>query len=309
MKRNKKLITLILLSLLCLGLAVTGSLAAFTKTNYIKRVVSTKAGNSDLRFSSNYLLPLKENGGIEARQLPLGDVFSLAVTVCNYPQSDMTRFSSSSIPFQLKVALLDSDGSNLSDQTAKSKLKINGTSLSEYNPDNITLTGGHPSMKQFTFTYSGDINDLKNYRLRVQAVPDGSSGVSTLAADFLFSEAQAADINWKGRFYPVDGLPTDTTQLDAFTYEIYGSAVGNLKLGFSSYLELGKYSLQQLGITKDDLYKDNGRTYIEFKVGGEGQPTSYLLQFYRTGPIPDKETWDIVNDYILQPELTTDTTS
>ena len=156
MKRNKKLITLVLLALLCLGLAVTGSLAAFTKTNYIKRVVSTKPGNSELRFSSNYLFSRDASGNFETRQIHLGETLSLTVTVCNYPQSDMTRFSSSNITFKLNVALLNADGTALSDETARSKLKINNTVLSSYTPTDITLNGRQPSMKQFTFSYTGD---------------------------------------------------------------------------------------------------------------------------------------------------------
>lgn len=308
MKRNKKLITLVLLALLCLGLAVTGSLAAFTKTNYIKRVVSTKPGNSELRFSSNYLLPLVASN-FETRQIHLGETLSLSVTVCNYPQSDMTRYSSSNITFKLNVALLNADGTALSDETARSKLKINNTVLSSYTPTDITLNGGQPSMKQFTFSYAGDnIAELKNYRLRVQAVPDSSSGVSTLAADFLFSDAQPADISWTGSFYPNDiQKKTLSTQMDAFTYEIHGSAVGRLKLEFSNDLEIGQYSYAQL--TKPSTSLSDGKTIIEFDVGGKDQPTSYLLQFYRKVAIPADETWTTVNGYISQPELITDSTS
>ena len=96
MKHNKKLLILILLVLSCLALAVTGSVAAYNKTNFVKRVVTTKSGSNELRFSSNYLSRMEQSDNTNYLDKVIrisGAGLSVGVTVCNYPQSDITKFS------------------------------------------------------------------------------------------------------------------------------------------------------------------------------------------------------------------------
>ena len=55
-----------------------------------------------------------------------------------------------------------------------------------------------------------------------------------------------------------------------------------------------------MGLTESDVVKDAeaGLHYVEFQVGGVGNPTQYRLQFYRTNGIPEGENWDAVRQYV-----------
>ena len=173
MKRNKKLITLILLVLLCLGLAVTGSVAAYNKTSFVKRVITTKSGSSELRFSSNYLSPMEQSDSNYPKKIiRISDSgLNVGVTVCNYPQSDITKFSNSEIKFKLKVELQAPDGKTVTDKDTLSKITINKISLDKFDSGNeYSLPGGKSSMELFNFVCT-DASNLKDYSLRIEAIP------------------------------------------------------------------------------------------------------------------------------------------
>lgn len=293
MKRNKKLIMLILLVLTCLALAVTGTLAAYNKSSYLKRVVSTMPGTNDERFSSNYLSPVELGStSFEARQIRLseGADMSLGVTVCNYLQSDITKYSSGNITFSLTAELLDANGNSVADNP----ITINGNSMAGFHPSQpYTLPGGQPGMELFTFACGKDkIDSLKGCHLQVQAIP--TTGASkTLAADFYFSASQATDLEWTGAFSIDNNGPS--TGLDAFNYDIHGSKTCTVKLWYNTnFIQISPSSLAEIDGT--DV---NG--VVTFDVGGEGQPTSYRLQFYRVNGIPEGENWTTVNGYIIFP--------
>lgn len=295
MKRNKKPIMLILLVLTCLALAVTGTLAAYNKSSYLKRVVSTMPGTNDERFSSNYLSPVELGStSFEARQIRLseGADMSLGVTVCNYLQSDITKYSSGNIKFKLSAALLDANGNSVADNP----ITINGTPMASFDfSQTYTLPGGQPNMELFTFACDkGSISSLKGCHLRVQAIPTESAVSKTLAADFYFSASQATSLEWTGAF-SIDNAGL-STGLDAFNYDIHGSKECDVSLKYdTTKIKISQFSLEELGTT------DDGSGVITFHVGGEGQPTSYRLQFYRVNGIPEGENWTTVNGYIIFP--------
>lgn len=286
MKRNKKLIALILLVLLCLGLAATGSLAAFTKTNYVKRVITTKSGSSELRFSSNYLSPMgrNDNSNYPKKIIRISDSgLNVGVTVCNYPQSDITKFSSESISFDLTVTLLDSSGNTVKDAALLSKIKVNDKPLTENFTIPETLPGGKSSMKLFNFVCT-DASNLKDYSLRIDAIPT-DTGMDKLGADLKLTSGEAMKTAWDGGF--VDDTTRSSKEYDAFNYEIHGSAEGTVSLEIKGPIQISQFSLDELGLS-------GATSPISFPVGGEGKPTSYRLQFYRTGAIPNTEAWPTV---------------
>ena len=292
MKHNKKLLILILLVLSCLALAVTGSVAAYNKTNFVKRVVTTKSGSNELRFSSNYLSRMEQSDNTNYLDKVIrisGAGLSVGVTVCNYPQNDVTRVSSANIPFTLKVVLLDSKGVTVTDPGILSKIKVNDDSLTENFSMSATLPGGQSSMKLFTFCSKNDAPSLKDYCLRIDAIPT-DAGMDKLGADLLLASGDAMDISWSGGF--VDDQTRKSTNYDAFNYEIHGSAEGIVTLKINGPIQISEFSLKELGPSV------SATSPISFQVGGEGKPTSYRLQFYRTGAIPTDETWDTVNGYI-----------
>ena len=111
-----------------------------------------------------------------------------------------------------------------------------------------------------------------------------------LGADLLLASGDAMDISWSGGF--VDDQTRKSTNYDAFNYEIHGSAEGIVTLKINGPIQISEFSLKELGPSV------SATSPISFQVGGEGKPTSYRLQFYRTGAIPTDETWDTVNGYI-----------
>lgn len=288
MKRNKKLITLILLVLLCLGLAVTGSVAAYNKTSFVKRVITTKSGSSELRFSSNYLSHMRQGDSYPQKVIRIsGAGLSVGVTVCNYPQSDITKFSNSEIKFKLKVELLGPDGQEVTDDTL-SKITINKISLAEFGSEKeYSLPGGKSSMELFNFVCT-DASNLKDYSLRIDAIPT-DTGMDKLGADLKLTSGEAMETAWSGEFSHDNN--DDPKKLDAFNYVISGSAEGTVTLTVSDKIKISDFSFEELNATQTG-------NDISFHVGGEGKPTSYRLQFYRTTAIPADETWATVNGYI-----------
>ncbi len=296
MKQNKKLVILILLVLTCLALAVTGSVAAYNKTSFVKRVITTKSGSSELRFSSNYLSRM----GRDSIDYPdkviriSGAGLSVGVTVCNYPQSDITKFSSEDITFDLTVKLLNSSGTTVTDPDLLSAIKVNGAALAENFTRSKTLPGGKSSMELFTFTCSAeDAPSLKDYCLRIEAIPT-DTGMDKLGADLKLTSGEAMKTAWDGGF--VDDTTRSSKEYDAFNYEIHGSKECDVKLRYdTSKIQISQFSLIELGLPED------AKSPLSFHVGGEGMPTSYRLQFYRVGGIPENEDWNTVNTYITFP--------
>lgn len=288
MKQNKKLVILILLVLTCLALAVTGSVAAYNKTSFVKRVITTKSGSSELRFSSNYLSPMGQNDSNYPKKIiRISDSgLNVGVTVCNYPQSDITKFSSESISFDLTVTLLDSSGNTVKDAALLSKIKVNDKPLTENSKISKTLTGGKSSMELFTFTCSAeDAPSLKDYSLRIDAIPTAPAMDKKLGADLKLTSGEAMETAWTGEFSHDNN--DDPRKLDAFNYVISGSAEGTVSLEIKGPIQISQFSLDELGLS-------GATSPISFPVGGEGKPTSYRLQFYRTGAIPNTEAWPTV---------------
>lgn len=288
MKQNKKLVILILLVLTCLALAVTGSVAAYNKTSFVKRVITTKSGSSELRFSSNYLSHMRQGDSYPQKVIRIsGAGLSVGVTVCNYPQSDITKFSNSEIKFKLKVELRAPDGQTVTDGTL-SKITINATSLDKFDfEEEYSLPGGKSSMKLFNFVCT-DASNLKDYSLRIDAIPT-DTGMDKLGADLKLTSGEAMETAWSGEFSHDNN--DDPKKLDAFNYVISGSAKGTVKLKVAGPIKISEFSFTELNAKVED-------DVISFDVGGEGQPTSYRLQFYRTTAIPTDETWDTVKGYI-----------
>lgn len=292
MKQNKKLVILILLVLTCLALAVTGSVAAYNKTSFVKRVITTKSGSNELRFSSNYLSPMEQSDSNYPKKIiRISDSgLNVGVTVCNYPQSDITKFSSESISFDLTVTLLDSSGNTVKDAALLSKIKVNDKPLTENSKINKTLTGGKSSMELFTFTCSAeDAPSLKDCSLRIAAIPTAPSMDKKLGADLKLTSGDAMKTAWDGGFG--DDQKRLSKEYDAFNYVISGSAEGTVTLTVSDKIKISDFSFKELNATQTG-------NDISFHVGGEGKPTSYRLQFYRTTAIPTDETWATVNGYI-----------
>lgn len=281
MKRKKRTSILILLVLVCLALLGTGTYAAYTNVKSIKRVVATKSSSGELRFSSNYLLPYDSGETVFSTKLisagQAGEV-SIGLTVCNYPQNDITKYSDSGILYSLYVQVFDSQNSAVADPTILNKILINGAGLSS--PYSSTLAGGQQSTDVYHITFN-DVNALSQYTIQIRAVPNGIGKI--LAANLKIVAVSAQSTEWTGKFVDSES----PSELDAFNYEISGSAQGSLTLTWdSTYVTLSRWSKEALGVAPDA----EGNS-ITFSVGGDGQPGSYRLQFYREQGVSATDKW------------------
>ena len=302
---------LILLLLVCAALLVTGSFAAYTNVEYIKRVVSTRAGANDLRFSSNYLSPSSSDvAPTQLISVSMNSNISVTVTVCNYPQNDTTLISEDNITYTLTAKLVHRDGTEIgadenitytapdgsSTTMTGAKLaaciQINGTAASgcSWSFSDQTLTGGTGSRELYKITCDASgVGCLSTVALELKATP--SSGVNTsLAAQLRFAAATAVDSNWTHKF--TDSLDGDTKKLDAFNVELSGTSQGTGVLSWdTTHVQIGQWSIAELG-------GSGNPGSITLTLGGPDQPTRYRLQFYRVGGIPENETASDVRGYV-----------
>lgn len=276
MKKSTKLAVGILLAFTCLALAVTGSFAAYTRTRYAKRVVTTKAGTGGLPFSSNYLDPITNSGTYNEKVISVGKDTDLSIplTICNYPRNEIAKYSNTDITYTLEIELI---GSEPVPDDLKANLIIDNTPLSLWKPETTyTLPGGSSHLDRYMITYNADsVETLSQYTIHITA----TSSIATLGADLKISPAGEQSTSWKGEW------DTKETDADAFNYQIHGSARGTVTITWDpKQLTIYEWFITDLEEELDTLgnkpdYDPNGK--LSFPVGLEGQSTSYQIQFYK----------------------------
>lgn len=273
MQQTKKGILIFLTVLVCLVLLATGTYAAFTRHESVKWVVSTIETSNDLRFSSNYLSDCLMSADTYPERLisvNSGTNVVVTVSICNYPQADPTLFNENDISYTLTAKLVKADGS-AADIAAN--IQLNGAAL----PATLggqKLPGGETSHLLYQLTIpAADIDKLENVFIQLEATPDNPTVTDgkKLTGRLKIMSTSGAATAWTGTF---SNGNVGFSDLDAFNYLISGTAEGTVTLSWSSDVEISPWSVQQLNAT----LAEGG---ISFHVGGQGQPTSYLLQFYR----------------------------
>lgn len=328
MKWKHKSWVTIWLILVCAALLVTGTYAAYTKVEYVKRVVASKNQTETVLFSSNYLsLRESHTETYPTRMIPVGtqNDAAVTVTVCNYLQSDLTRVNEETIRYTLTARLVDindnpitaekiityqdAEGNQATITGAQlaGKIKINDT---PFNSTNITysaegtLTGGTAQSQFYKITCGkDDIPILSAISIRMQAVPDDNNIGMKLMGQLRLGTNYQQRTSWTGTF---SGLPNAdnelTTDHDAFNYEISGTMEQTMRLSWNrKRVTLGRWSRMELGIPEDNskLQTEGDMVYYDIEVGATDAPTSYTLQFYRVGGIPlEGETAGVVKGYV-----------
>lgn len=272
-KIKKKLFIFLLLA--CIAALAFAVYAAFPPTTQSEKrvaVARTKdvTDSNALRFSSNYLSPYDKGtdtyGNYPISVSSSGDV-TIGVTVCNYPQDNPTLTNDTDITYTISMKVLDSNFE-----------EISGTGVTITDPKEVTLTGKQRSSQIHIITIPKNaIEQVSQGYLQVVATPSNGSD-KKLAANLQIVPASVAETAWTG----ISGdSNVDFTTLDAYNYQISGTEKCTLTLSWNKNLvALSDWSIQTLNKSAEtDSVKKAGT--ITFEVGGENQPTSYMLQFYR----------------------------
>ena len=304
---KKKSLWAVWLAIVCGLLLITGTYAAYTSVRNAKTVTVAKTGATELRFSSNYLYLRQRGDSLTSLKMisvsGQSDV-SVAVTVCNYPQTDLKLVHDKDITYTLSAQLLDTAGEPLAGDAltaAVAALRVNGQAFGENGTLSLpsqTLTGGTASQNVYAVTCGkADIALLSTLTVEMRAVPDNCAdcalGSYSLKARLWLSAAGDDSGGWSGQFQDDRKANPDSRKLDGFNYEIYGTAQTTMILSWDpEKVTLSALSQDELPVTA------RSDTSLTLTLGGEGSPISYRLQFYRVNGIPEDETWEQVLQYV-----------
>ena len=214
MKGKKKYLWALWLVILCALLMITGTYAAYISIRNAKSVTVAKTATTEIRFSSNYLYLRERSDSL----MPLkmisvsgqGDV-SAAVTVCNYPQSDLKKVHEEDITYTLYAQLRDTAGEALTGDAltqAVAALQINGQAFAADGSLSLTgqtLTGGKASQNVYAVTCAKEnLALLSTLTVEMRAEPDScpncAIGSHLLKARLWLSASGNEDGSWSGQF-------------------------------------------------------------------------------------------------------------
>lgn len=253
---RRKYVLLLLLVLCCAAVAATGTYAAYSTSGYVKRVVAAQSAKSNnaSRFSSNYLTETS-SGNRLVSVTNAGTSVIVGITVCNYPQDDSTLFNADTITYTISFKVYGDDGNEIADS---------GITLGESGSNN-TLTGGETSHHLHKLTIPSDmLDEISAGYIEVTATPSAPAGLPKLSAKLQIVQAAAQQTGWAGGITSLD---------DAINYQIHGTKQQTLTITWNeNVVSLSKWSAEMLG--------QSPTSPLTISVGGEGKPTSYLLQFY-----------------------------
>ena len=253
---RRKYVLLLLLVLCCAAVAATGTYAAYSTSGYVKRVIAAQSAKSNnaFRFSSNYLTATS-SGNRLVSVTNAGTSVIVGITVCNYPQNDATLFNTDPITYTISFKVYGDDGKEIADS---------GITLGESESTN-TLTGGETSHHLHKLTIPSDmLDEISAGYIEVTATPSAPAGLPNLSAKLQIVQAAAQQTGWAGGITSLD---------DAINYQIHGTKQQTLTITWNeNVVSLSKWSAEMLG--------QSPTSPLTISVGGEGKPTSYLLQFY-----------------------------
>jgi hypothetical protein len=307
------------LAALILALLVSGSFAAYTSLNTVKRVVSTMAGSGTM-FSSNYMSLWEYSAtGYGTKTFAYNETEgapSFTVTVCNYAQDSPKYVNSSDITYTLTATLVDREGNayDTSKLTAEELAcyKVNNTAFVNGTATlaDQTLTGGTKSKLSYTITM--DSVHMSEVYVLVKAVPAESSLAAAdnkiLACKFRGTVTNALrSAGWTGSFTDAK-VDSEPSALDGFNYEITGYGVGTITLTWdNTKVAISPWFLADQGVS-DGVTTSGSKSAVTFSVTAED--SSFRLQFYRVAAASADETGNMVQSYVTctyEPETSTST--
>lgn len=265
-------------------LIVSGSFAAYTSFNSVKRVVSTER-RSDTMFGSNYLtlLNLTDNN-YSIRRITLSeeaDKNTFTVKVCNYAWGDESLYNTKDITYTVQAKLIAMDGGNLPESIAQ--IKINDTEFNANGERKLTnqeLKTGKAGENTYRFELPAELKNKIEIQIVVEPVSESVEAVNSqkLAAVISFADYESVK-SWTGHFLDsqTGRIPAD---YDAFNYEISGNGAGTVTMTWPESLQLSKWTTDGKQVTGPySFYVDGATTAVQF-------------QFYRNPENKiDAQTW------------------
>lgn len=270
-------------------LAVSGSLAAYTSFNSVKRVVSTDKKRSDTIFSSNYLslvdLSLSDAQYTTRRISPVEERnaegtavvrYNFTIQVCNYIFGNPAIYNLNDIEYTFTVKLIASSGSSLPEGITG--IMIGTTQFASDGTCTLTdqiLLKGEARENEYVFHVPAGLKDLVKFQIVAEPVTSSQDATNyQKLAGVITLSSLAPTENWNGRF--IDNKAVNAEEYDAFNYEISGNGKGAVTLSWPEYLRISSW------FVTDVSARSTGNNSCEFQVGGEDSPAAYQLQFFRT---------------------------
>ena len=266
-------------------LIVSGSFAAYTSFNSVKRVVSTER-RSDTMFGSNYLtlLNLTDNN-YSIRRITLSEEDgknTFTVKVCNYAWGDESLYNTKDITYTVQAKLIAMDGGKLPESITN--ISINAIPFKANGECELTsqkLSAGKASENTYSFELPAELKNKIEIQIVVEPTSESEEAVNSqkLAAVISFADYEAVK-SWTGHFLDSQANGRTPADYDAFNYEISGNGAGTVTMTWPESLQLSKWTTNGKQVTGPYSFEVDGAT------------TAVQFQFYRN---PENEinakTW------------------
>lgn len=266
-------------------LIVSGSFAAYTSFNSVKRVVSTER-RSDTMFGSNYLtlLNLTDNN-YSIRRITLSEEDgknTFTVKVCNYAWGDESLYNTKDITYTVQAKLIAMDGGKLPESITN--ISINAIPFKANGECELTsqkLSAGKASENTYSFELPAELKNKIEIQIVVEPTSESEEAVNSqkLAAVISFADYESVK-SWTGHFLDSQANGRTPADYDAFNYEISGNGAGTVTMTWPTSLQLSKWTTNGKQVTGSySFYVDGATTAVQF-------------QFYRNPEKKiDAKTW------------------
>ena len=268
-----------------LTLIVSGSFAAYTSFNSVKRVVSTER-RSDTMFGSNYLtlLNLTDNN-YSIRRITLSEEDgknTFTVKVCNYAWGDESLYNTKDITYTVQANLIAMDGGKLPESITK--IRINDIAFKANGECTLTsqdLKAGKARENTYRFELPAELKNKIEIQIVAEPTNESAEAVNSqkLAAVISFADYEAVK-SWTGHFLDSQANGRTPADYDAFNYEIAGNGAGTVTMTWPESLQLSKWTTDGKQMTGSYSFDVDAAT------------TAVQFQFYRNPEKKiDAKTW------------------
>ena len=266
-------------------LIVSGSFAAYTSFNSVKRVVSTER-RSDTMFGSNYLtlLNLTDNN-YSIRRITLSEEDgknTFTVKVCNYAWGDESLYNTKDITYTVQAKLIAMDGGKLPENITK--ISINDSPFNANGECKLTeqeLEAGKAREKTYRFELPAELKNKIEIQIVVEPMSESEKAVNSqkLAAVISFADYESVK-SWTGHFLDSQANGRTPAAYDAFNYEISGNGAGTVTMTWPESLQLSKWTTNGKQVT------------VSYSFEVDSATTAVQFQFYRNPEKKiDAKTW------------------